>query len=390
VTVRHVRVGDVLRLERTRITPQPAATYRQIGIYSWGKGIIENETISGAELSKVAYYRFPSNALILSNIQAWEAAIAVSTERHAAEFVASQRFLPYVPTREDEVDTRYLLHFLLSDPGMALIRKASPGSVTRNRTLGISAFEDLIVPIPNLSDQQKMASRIARYESAVSSVTLGDVAPAVRVLDQIESEAVLSRIAKGGVMLSALAEVNPRPGRDLPTEVHFVPMADVDEHRGEVIGDRLVDRYDLGAGYKRFLAGDIVFARITPCMQNGKTAIFRGDLAPVGYGSTEFHVLRPLATETTGALHTLLRTRWFRDLAKGRFTGTAGQQRVPAAFLQNVLVPDMSSPEGAELAAQLKDLDAQRRHLLKLQKAKTQVALALPKAARNEVFSKLG
>ncbi|NEK87049.1 restriction endonuclease subunit S [Blastococcus saxobsidens] len=150
----------MLRLERTKITPDPAAAYRQIGVYSWGKGIIENEAIPGAELSKVTYYRFPPNALILSNIQAWEAAIAVSTERQAEEFIASQRFLPYVPIREGEVEARYLLHFFLSDPGMVLIRKASPGTVTRNRTLGMKAFEDLVVPLPDVTAQSVMVGRL--------------------------------------------------------------------------------------------------------------------------------------------------------------------------------------------------------------------------------------
>jgi type I restriction enzyme, S subunit len=160
---RQVRVGDVLRLERTRISPDPAATYRQIGIYSWGKGIIENDAISGADLSKVTYYRFPTGALMLSNIQAWEAAIAVSEERHA-DFIASQRFLPYVPIAQSEVDVRYLLHFFLSEYGIALIRKASPGTVTRNRTLGMKAFEDLVIPLPPVNEQQIIAARLDHFD----------------------------------------------------------------------------------------------------------------------------------------------------------------------------------------------------------------------------------
>lgn len=206
MTVQHVRVGDVLRLERARINPDPAAKYRQIGIYSWGKGIIENPAITGAELSKVTYYRLPANALVLSNIQAWEAAIAVSTQRHADEFIASQRFLPYVPRTDGDVDARYLLHFFLSDPGMALIRKASPGTVTRNRTLGIKAFEDLVIPLPNLVEQRRIAIRIDRMASSGLGKD-GHAAPLRTALrEQIVSRSyAYSRVALGELMQSARA-----------------------------------------------------------------------------------------------------------------------------------------------------------------------------------------
>lgn len=158
-------------MQRTKIAPDPREVYRQIGIYSWGKGVIENDPIGGSELSKVEYYRFPSRALLLSNIQAWEAAIAVSDERHAEEFIASQRFLPYVPLDPTEVDTKYLLHFFLSDPGISLIRKASPGTVTRNRTLGIKAFEELSVPLPSITEQ---CSIVARLEQLAEVATLAE------------------------------------------------------------------------------------------------------------------------------------------------------------------------------------------------------------------------
>jgi type I restriction enzyme S subunit len=162
-------MGDVLELTRTQIVPDLATSYRQIGVYSWGKGIIENDPLTGAELSKVSYYKFPPHALILSNIQAWEAAIAVSKCVHA-EFIASQRFLPYLPKSEGEVDVRYLLHFFLSDSGLALIRQASPGTVTRNRTLGIKAFEDLVIPLPDLAEQNAVARRLDKFAAASSFV----------------------------------------------------------------------------------------------------------------------------------------------------------------------------------------------------------------------------
>ena len=390
MTVRRVRVGDVLRLERTRITPDPKQTYRQIGIYSWGKGVIENDPISGAELSKVTYYHFPPAALLLSNIQAWEAAIATSSAEQAHRFIASQRFLPYVPIKKHEVDTRYLLHFFLSDAGMALIRKASPGTVTRNRTLGIAAFENLLIPLPGLPEQRAIALRLAALDDARQEMAASNPRAAVGLFDRHEADVIQRRMAVSRIALADLAEINPRQDLRTSGPVHFVPMADVDEQTGEIIGTQIVEKADLGAGYKRFSTGDIIFARITPCMQNGKIALFRGRLSPVGLGSTEFHVIRPRRGENAEALHALLRTRWFRELAKERFTGTAGQQRVPASFLNEVYLPDISGVEGNQLAAQLAKVDRNRRALIKLHKQRAALLDALPQASRNEVFSKLG
>ncbi len=387
MAIRKVRVGDIIRLQRTRITPKVDENYRPIGVYSWGKGIIENEPISGADLSKVSYYRFPGDALILSNIQAWEAAIAVSDGRHT-EFISSQRFLPYVPVAKGGVDVRYLLHFFLSDPGMALIRSASPGTVTRNRTLGIKSFEDLVVPLPDLNVQHGIASKL---DSALNSAALAtsQLESAVSIYDNLERALINQYMAASSVSLGELAEINPRPSRNLPDQVHFVPMADVDEVTGTIAGKQLVKRSDLGSGYKQFLVGDIIFARITPCMQNGKSAVFDGKQSTVGYGSTEFHVLRAKMPTLNLNIHRLLRTRWLRDLGKLQFTGTAGQQRVPADFLRTLVLPDLTTAVGSEMAAKLNAIDCDRRRLLRLIRHRTALQRAFPQAARNEVFSKL-
>lgn len=92
--------------------------------------------------------------MVLSNIQAWEGAVAVSTEADEA-FIASNRFLSYVPISED-IDVNYLHYFFLSDSGHPLIQQASPGTMVRNRTLGIKAFEDLKIPLPDIAEQRRI------------------------------------------------------------------------------------------------------------------------------------------------------------------------------------------------------------------------------------------
>jgi type I restriction enzyme S subunit len=139
--------------------------YQQVGIRSFGKGFIHYEPVPGEELSKLRYFEVPSEALVLSNIKAWEGAIAVSSEEEAG-FVASNRFLSYVP-RSDAVDISYLRYFLLSEHGLPLIETASPGMADRNRTLGIAAFENLRVTLPRLPEQRRIASQLDRAYAAL-------------------------------------------------------------------------------------------------------------------------------------------------------------------------------------------------------------------------------
>jgi len=88
-------------------------------------------------------------------------------------------------------------------------------------------------------------------------------------------------------------------------------------------------------GYSRFQENDVLFAKITPCMENGKVALARGLRSGVGAGSTEFHVLRPTSViEPRFLLWALLREE-LRRKARLRMTGSAGQLRVPLAFLES-------------------------------------------------------
>ena len=83
----------------------------------------------------------------------------------------------------------------------------------------------------------------------------------------------------------------------------------------------------------------MLFAKITPCMENGKGAIATGLYNGIGFGSTEFHVLRPAKeTATPRWIYTLTVFPQFRIDAASNMTGSAGQRRVPASFLENYRV----------------------------------------------------
>lgn len=158
--------------------------------------------------------------------------------------------------------------------------------------------------------------------------------------------------------LGAVCSVNPgRSGSQTPDPdlVSFVPMTAVDAEIGSIAEARTRPISEVSKGYTRFEDGDILFAKITPCMENGKSAIAGGLTGGVGYGSTEFHVLRPGSRVLAEWVFYFVRQRSFRDEARDNFTGTAGQRRVPLNWLKNVEIPVPELSEQRRIVGTLKE-----------------------------------
>ncbi len=170
MTVERVRVGKVLRLERVPVDPDPVVEYVSIGIRSFGKGIFHYERKLGDQLGSLRFFEVLPNRLVLSNIKGWEGAIAVSSDVDAG-CIASNRFLSYVPI-DGRIDVRWARWYFLSDPGIELVQRASPGSADRNRTLAIDRFEALEIPLPPIEEQRSVADRLDRLQSASTIVRL--------------------------------------------------------------------------------------------------------------------------------------------------------------------------------------------------------------------------
>lgn len=151
--------------------------------------------------------------------------------------------------------------------------------------------------------------------------------------------------------LSCVSEINPRrPAslRDLPDghAVSFVPMPAVDQYEGAIVGAEVRPYAEVKKGFTYFSEGDVIFAKITPCMQNGKCAVARSLSNELGFGSTEFHVVRPM-TEIVEAewIWHFLRQKTLRVEAKHHFRGAVGQQRVPASYIEKIQIPIPELPE---------------------------------------------
>ena len=161
------------------------------------------------------------------------------------------------------------------------------------------------------------------------------------------------------VKLSKVAFVNlggAYKGKAVETPISFIPMEVIDETFSEIteMGETTIEQ---SSGFTKFREGDLLWAKITPCMQNGKSAIAKNLKNGLGCGSTEFFVMRPkderLAIEY---LHVILHMKCVRETAMLYFGGSAGQQRVPSFYLENFDLPLPPKEKQIEIAQHVYEL----------------------------------
>ena len=157
-----------------------------------------------------------------------------------------------------------------------------------------------------------------------------------------------------------------------------MPMSAVEAESVSAV-DRETRLYsEVSKGYTPFLDGDVLVAKITPCFENGKIA--HAHLTRrYGFGSTEFHVVRPRADRADARyLVHFLRQDRIRRQGESRMTGSAGQRRVPEHFLAGLTIPLPPLPAQRRIAEILDKADALR--------AKRRAALAQLDTLAQSIF----
>ncbi len=193
------------------------------------------------------------------------------------------------------------------------------------------------------------------------------------------------------VRLGEVCELNPRRPLNLTRKggalTSFVPMSAVDETLGIIMSPEKRAFNDVSKGYTFFAENDVLFAKITPCMQNGKQAIARNLIDGIGFGSTEFHVLRPTDQTIPEWIHFYIRQPIVLRTAMSHFTGAVGQQRVPEYFLANLSIPLPPLPEQKRIAAMLNEQMAAIEKARAAAEAQLDTIKSLPAALLRQAFS---
>ena len=142
--------------------------------------------------------------------------------------------------------------------------------------------------------------------------------------------------------LSSIVDIDPMirfTGLADDTPISFIPMECIDDTFGEIKEQRETTIAQT-KGYTKFEENDLLWAKITPCMQNGKSAIARNLANGVGCGSTEYYVIRPKTADLIiDYVYLLLRHHAVLKAAQNSFGGSAGQQRVSSQYMKSIVIP---------------------------------------------------
>jgi type I restriction enzyme S subunit len=388
-----VSLDELIRLERRPVKVEPEKLYEEIGIYCFGRGIFHKTPRTGFEVGDKDLFLMKEGDFILQVTFAWEGAIAIVSAAEDGMY-GSTRY-PTFRVDKSRCVPHFLLNYFKTEAGVQQLVKICPGSAGRNRVLSIRRIPEVFVLLPPLAEQRRVVARIEELTVQIHE------ARTLRA-ESTQQAAALSHSYLSNLLraeetsarwpirpVGTVAEINPRRGNkqiDADSKVAFVPMRAVSDETGRIVAAETRTYAEVKTGYTRFEDGDVIFARITPCMQNGKSAVATGLLSGVGFGSTEFHVARPSAEVEAKWLHHLFRHREFLQNAAEHFTGTAGQQRVPATFMREkmILVPPL--PEQRRIVSELDALQSEVDALKRLQAETADELAALLPALLDRAF----
>jgi len=244
-----------------------------------------------------------------------------------------------------DLDSEYLWKYLKSDVGLFHIRQGGKGSV--RSSLSFERLQEIEIPLPPLPEQKRVVKKIKEIEEKVKLLAKQNnlsFAGADSVLDSYVEKIILANDKWQRTPLKQKAKINPSKaelnGFEDGKEVSFLPMPAVDDKTGTIKAPLIKKYSEVRNGYTYFRDGDVIFAKITPCIENGKSAVCKKLVNTVGFGSTEFHVIRPDIKELLPEwIHLIVRSKKFREEAEKNMPGTAGQKRVPKEFLEDYLFP---------------------------------------------------
>ena len=148
-------LGEVAPLTRRPVVVDPTTSYPQIAVRSFGRGTFNKPPLEGCDVTWEKPFLVHGGDLLISNIKAWEGAIAVVSKTDHGRF-GSHRYLTCVAD-PSLASARYICFHLLTREGLHHVGEASPGSADRNRTLGAGALQAIPVPVPSLNRQQWFA-----------------------------------------------------------------------------------------------------------------------------------------------------------------------------------------------------------------------------------------
>lgn len=263
------------------------------------------------------------------------------------EATTNQAICAIINKKDKKFEIKFLFYFFMSAKEKML--NESFGGVQKN--ISQTYLKNLEIPLPNLTEQKAIADKLddsfAKIENAITNL--------INAKENLKlyKQSVLQSAFNGDLLpntsptnwevkkLGEICEINPKTEILLlneSDEVSFIPMASV-EAETNIFTESKSKFSKVKKGYTKFRDNDILFAKITPCMENGKICIVNNLKFGIGFGSTEFHVIRPNKNTLSKYIYYFVSQISFRQMAQIYMTGAVGQRRVPSKILENFEIP---------------------------------------------------
>lgn len=292
---------------------------------------------------------------------------------------------------ENELDKNFLFYYL------SQMSFDDTTSAVKGKTLNKTKVENLEIPLPPLEIQEKIVARLDEILGGIAK------AKALRERALADTEKILSatlrEIFEGGKEkgweekeISSVAKVSPVKSeiKEAPDDqkVSFVPMSAVSEISQSIETQEIRTLGDVRKGYTYFKKGDVILAKVTPCMENGKIAHTENLEHEIGFGSSEFHVIRADKEKVLSKfIYQILRTKEFRQEAETKMTGTSGLRRVPKEFVEKYKIPLPPLSEQQKIVERLDALSSRVAELRALQESQLTDLKNLEKSYLREAFN---
>jgi type I restriction enzyme M protein len=246
------------------------------------------------------------------------------------KFTAIKNTITFTPNKE-VIDPKFL-YFILQNNKIPQRGSGQP-FMSKGDT------EKYKITLPPIEVQKEIVEQIEVKQNAIDH--------AKAIIQNLERErryfGQLLRKLEGveWVELSELCEVNPKKSevKDRNFEVSFVPMSDVSEQDYYFESKQTKKISEVYKGYTYFAENDVLLAKITPCFENGKSAIARKLKNGIGFGSTEFIVLRANEKTIPEWIYNFIVNTSFINEGKNHMTGSAGQRRLNIDFVRKYKIP---------------------------------------------------
>ncbi len=236
----------------------------------------------------------------------------------------NQHIFKVIPS--NQIDKKYL--YYLGDIITSEIRQKTHGNIMTHITKDV--FNKILIPLPPLETQKRIVEELDGYQKIIDAARqiVSTWKPKIDI-DPKWEKVKLGEVCKFNPKKSEIKNINKQ------TEVSFVPMSDLSQNEAYFDVLKTKKLSEVVGSYTYFSENDVLLARVTPCFENGKAGIAKNLKNKIGFGSSEYIVLRPTKKILSEIIYTFITTDEFGSDGKSKMTGTGGLQRVPVDFVKN-------------------------------------------------------